>query len=81
MKNFNTKTDGYYEIRYKGAVISAYAKLVKNTETKKCDCCGRACDSYFRTCYIDENSDEVFNIFGTECFKKIATWDDSIFAF
>lgn len=81
MKNFNTKTDGYFEIRNNGEIINAYAKLVKNGETKTCKCCGRICESYFRAYHIDENDNEICETYGTECFKKIATWDDSIFAF
>ena len=74
------KINGYYEIRDDGEVISAFAQLVINGVTEKCKCCGRSCKNYFLAYYINENNDEVCNIYGTECFKNIATFDDSIIA-
>ena len=81
IRNYNTKTDDYYEMRINGAYLNVYAKLTKNGETRTCKCCGKTCENYFRTYYIDENDNEICETYGTECFKKIATFDDSIFAF
>ena len=81
MKNLNTKTDGYFEMKINGEWISCvYGKLTKNGEPKKCDCCGRTVTSYFKTEYYDVDDNGHFGTYGTECFKKIADWDDSIIA-
>lgn len=80
MKNLNTKTNGYYEIRDDGGIISAFAQLVNNGKAERCKCCGKSCNNYFLAYYIDDDNDEVCNIYGTECFKKIAKFDDSIIA-
>ena len=79
--NLNTKSDGYFELRENGELITdVYGKLTRNGEPKKCQCCGRTVTSYFETEYYDEHDNGHFGIYGTECFKKIAVWDDSIIA-
>ena len=80
MKNLNTKTDGYYELRYNGEIISAYVKLISTGEKSYCVCCGKLCNNFFKTYHIDENDNEICMNFGISCFKKIAKFDDSILA-
>lgn len=81
MKNLNTKTDGYFEMMENGELITnVYGKLIRDGESQVCKCCGRKVTSYFVTVYIDENGNEIYGTYGTECFKKIAVWDDSIIA-
>lgn len=81
MKNLNKRTDGYFEIMENGEFISSvYGKLTKNGEPKICKCCGRKVTSYFDIEYYDENDDGHFATYGVECFKQIATFDDSVFA-
>ena len=81
MKNLNTKTDGYFEMMENGELITnVYGKLIKNGEPQVCKCCGRTVTNYFETEYYDEHDNGHFGTYGTECFKKIATFDDSVFA-
>lgn len=81
MTNLNTKTDGYFSIEENGELISCvYGKLTRNGEPKICKCCGKMVKNYFDTEWYDEHDDGHFDTYGTECFKKIADWDDSVFA-
>lgn len=74
----NTKTDGYFEIMENGEFISCVYGKLKSGEPKTCKCCGREVTNYFDTVYIDENDNEICGTYGTECFKKIANWDESV---
>lgn len=79
-KNLNTKTDGYFEMWDNGKYIgSVYGKLIKDGATI-CKKCGKIVTRYMEIYYIDENDNEISANYGTECFKKMATWDKSIIA-
>lgn len=80
MKNLYTKTDGIFEMWENGELITdVYGKLTKHGEPKTCKCCGKQVTNYFETEYYDEHDDGHFATYGVECFKKIATFDDSVF--
>lgn len=74
----NTKTDGYFEMMDNGKLITCVYGKLKNGEPKVCMCCGREVTNYFDTVYVDENDNEIFGTYGTECFKKIANWNESV---
>ncbi len=81
MKNLNVKTDGYFEIMDNGKLVSGvYGFRVRNGKPAVCKYCGRTVTNYFDTVYYDEHDDEHAAIYGVDCFKKIATFDDSVFA-
>lgn len=77
----NIKTDGYFEMMENREIIfCVHGTLTRNGEPKICKCCGREVTNYFDTVYVDENDNEIFSTYGTECFKKIANWDESVVA-
>ena len=75
----NTRTDGYFTLNENGNIVDpVYGKLKSGEAT--CKCCGRKVTNFFETYYIDENDKEICGTYGTECFKKIANWDESVIA-
>ena len=73
---------GYYEVKINGTRTDCYCIERTSEEshgmTLECACCGKIINKWISCNYIDENDNELEEIYGATCFKKIAIKDKSV---
>ena len=68
--------NGYYDFKSTcGYVTGAYVRediSARVGYTLECECCGKPLKKWLSVNYVDENDNEIEEIYGVSCFKKIS---------